>query len=147
MDLRSAELTFLASARCCVEGLNRVIDEILHRFLACKFNADSLTRLVRGDTVRYEVGSPEYFVFTLYVKDRSADSRAVYERLASLCFEHLAGKHVIKLVDAVKDSTEFEKANILATPTIVQNLPKPIKIFLGDLTNDGPFRLAIQRAE
>ena len=92
--------------------------------------------------------TPEYyFVFTLYVKDRSAASRKVHERLANLCFETLPGKYVIRVVDIRKNLDEACERNILATPSIVSNLPGKIQIFVGDLQNDTAIRLAIERAK
>src|SRR5688572_8913240 len=91
--------------------------------------------------------TPEYFVFTLYVKDRSAASSKVHERLANLCFELLPGKYVIRVVDIRKNFDEACERNILATPSIVTNLPGKIRVFVGDLQNETAIRLAIERAK
>lgn len=93
-----------------------------------------------------QVSSPEYFVFTLYVKDRGEQSRKVHERLAQLCFEALPGKHVIKVVDLSEEPDAAAENNIIAAPSVITNLPGRLQTFVGDLSNDSTIRLAIERA-
>lgn len=90
--------------------------------------------------------SPEYFVFTLYVKDRSATSLNTYERLAQLCFKNLPGKHILRMVDLESDPAQAETQAIVATPTLDMVLPDEIKRFVGDLRESDAFVLAISRA-
>jgi circadian clock protein KaiB len=90
--------------------------------------------------------SPEYFVFTLYVSERSERTIVVYERLAKLCFQHLPGKHILKMVDLSEEKDVAEMKKIVATPAIISSLPPPFTSFIGDLSDAEAFRLAIESA-
>lgn len=101
--------------------------------------------MLTADTPRLD--SPEYFVFTLYVKDRSSASLKILERLAEICFAHLAGKYVIRLVDLETAPEKARRENIIATPTIDVILPDEVKRFVGDLRKSESIVLAIERAK
>lgn len=72
----------------------------------------------------------------LYIAGDSPKSRAALQNLKRLCERHLAGRYVIEVIDLVK-SPELAKAHqIVAIPTLVRQLPEPIKRVIGDLSDE-----------
>jgi circadian clock protein KaiB len=55
--------------------------------------------------------------------------------LKRICQEHLQEKYNIEIIDLVRNPQLARKDQILAIPTLVRNLPQPIKKIIGDLSN------------
>jgi circadian clock protein KaiB len=71
----------------------------------------------------------------LYVAGQTPRSTAALANLKKICEEHLAGRYHIEVVDLLK-SPELARAHqILAIPTLVRELPEPLKRIIGDLSN------------
>lgn len=72
----------------------------------------------------------------LYVAGQTAKSVAAFENLKRICETHLAGRYTIEVVDLLKNPTLAAGDQILAVPTLVRQLPEPIKKIIGDLSNE-----------
>ena len=62
-------------------------------------------------------------------------SIAAFANLKKICDEHLAGKYSIEIVDLLKNPTLAKGDQILAIPTLVRQLPPPVKKLIGDLAD------------
>lgn len=71
----------------------------------------------------------------LYVAGQTAKSIRAFSNLKKICEAHIPGKYNIEVVDLVKNPTLAKGDQILAIPTLVRKLPKPIRKILGDLSN------------
>ena len=71
----------------------------------------------------------------LYVAGQTPKSIAALANLKKICEEHLAGKYRIEIVDLIKNPTLAKGDQILAIPTVVRQLPPPVKKLIGDLAN------------
>ena len=80
--------------------------------------------------------SPE-FQLRLYVAGQTAKSLATFANLQRICKTHLAGQYDIEIIDLTKTPQLAAGDQILAVPTLVRRLPKPIKKIIGDLSNEG----------
>jgi circadian clock protein KaiB len=56
--------------------------------------------------------------------------------LNRICETHLAGQYRIEVIDLTKNPQLASGDQILAVPTVVRRLPKPIKKIIGDLSNE-----------
>ena len=75
------------------------------------------------------------YILRLYVTGSSARSlRAVYN-LKKLCEEHLSDDYDLEIIDIYKDPTAARAEQIIAAPTLVRKLPRPLRKFVGDLSN------------
>ena len=72
----------------------------------------------------------------LYVAGQTAKSVLAFENLKRICETHLAGRYTIEVVDLLKNPTLAAGDQILAVPTLVRQLPEPIKKIIGDLSNE-----------
>ena len=76
------------------------------------------------------------FELRLYVAGQTAKSLAACANLKRICETHLAGQYRIEIIDLSKNPKLAAGDQILALPTLVRRLPKPVKKIIGDLSNE-----------
>lgn len=72
----------------------------------------------------------------LFIAGDSPKSRTALQNLERLCERHLAGRYNIEVIDLVKRPELAKAYQILAIPTLVRELPEPIKRVIGDLSDE-----------
>ncbi len=77
-----------------------------------------------------------FFELRLYVAGQTAKSLAACANLKRICETHLAGQYRIEIIDLSKNPRLAAGDQILALPTLVRRLPKPVKKIIGDLSNE-----------
>lgn len=83
-------------------------------------------------------GAPEKeFVMQLrlYVAGQTPRSLAALSNLKRIFSVHLEGKYNLEVIDLVKNPQLAQGDQILAIPTLVRNLPVPIRKIIGDLSD------------
>lgn len=71
----------------------------------------------------------------LYVAGQTPKSVAAIANIRKLCDEYLAGRYNIAIVDLLKDPSLAQHHQIVAVPTLIRELPEPIRRIIGDLSN------------
>jgi len=71
----------------------------------------------------------------LYVMDQTVKSVTALANLKQLCETHLKGRYRIKVIDLVKQPHLAKGDQILAIPTVVRKLPKPVRTIIGTLSD------------
>ncbi len=71
----------------------------------------------------------------LYVTDSTPKSLAAFSNLKKICENQLKGCYRITVVDLGKQPHLAKGDQILAIPTVVRKLPKPVRTIIGDLSN------------
>lgn len=79
--------------------------------------------------------SPEFWQLRLYVAGQTPRSVEAFANLKRICEEHLKGRYKIEVVDLLINPTLARGHQILAVPTLVRQLPTPIKKLIGDFSN------------
>jgi len=75
------------------------------------------------------------YILRLYVAGQTRKSLAAFANLKKICEEHLAGRYKIEVID-LRENPQLAKGDqILAIPTLVRQLPPPLKKIIGDLSN------------
>jgi circadian clock protein KaiB len=77
----------------------------------------------------------ETYLLRLYVAGQTAKSLTAFANLKAICEEYLAGKYEIEVVDLLQNPSLAAGHQILAIPTLVRQLPEPIRKIIGDLSN------------
>src|SRR5512139_2137287 len=77
----------------------------------------------------------EVWELRLYVAGHTPKSIAAFANLQKLCEGHLKGKYHIEVIDLLKNPQLAKGDQIVAVPTLVRELPQPIKKIIGDLSN------------
>jgi circadian clock protein KaiB len=77
----------------------------------------------------------ETFELRLYVAGQTRKSLTAIANLKRICEDHLQGRYTVEVVDLLEHPQLARGDQILAIPTLVRKLPKPIKKIIGDLSN------------
>ncbi len=75
------------------------------------------------------------FVLRLYITGRTLRSERAIANLRRLCEEELAGQYGLEIIDLLERPQLGEDEKILATPTLIKNLPSPLRRVIGDLSD------------
>ncbi len=73
----------------------------------------------------------------LYVTGQTTRSLTAFENLKQICESHLKGRYRITVIDLLKHPQLASGDQILAVPTVVRRLPKPVRIIIGNLSDTG----------
>lgn len=79
---------------------------------------------------------PEKWLLKLYVAGQTPKSVAAFANLKRLCETHLKGQYEIEVVDLLVNPTLAKGDQIVAVPSLVRQLPPPVKKIIGDLANE-----------
>lgn len=71
----------------------------------------------------------------LYVAGQTPKSIAAFENLKRICEENMPGKYTIEVIDLMDKPQLARGDQIVAIPTVVKNLPTPIRKLIGDMSN------------
>jgi circadian clock protein KaiB len=71
----------------------------------------------------------------LYVAGQTPRSVAAIANLNKLCEKHLPGRYTIEVIDLMKDPALAQRDQIIAIPTLIRELPEPLRRIIGDLSN------------
>jgi circadian clock protein KaiB len=75
------------------------------------------------------------YMLYLYVAGETSKSVVALANLTNICQKHLDGKYRIKVIDLLKNPKLARDHEILAVPTLVRQLPSPMRKIIGDLSN------------
>lgn len=73
--------------------------------------------------------------FKLYVSGSSPRAVRAIENLRRICEQNLSGEYDLEIIDVLQHPELAEQDRILATPTLVKQLPPPLRRVIGDLSN------------
>lgn len=71
----------------------------------------------------------------LYVAGQTPKSLAAIANLERICAEHLPGEYVVEVIDLRLDPKLAREHSIVAIPTLVRELPTPLRKLIGDLSD------------
>ncbi len=86
-------------------------------------------------TTVVDAGEQETFFLKLYVAGKTPKSQRAFENLKKICEDHLQGRYEIEVIDLLKNPQLAKGDEIIALPTLVRQLPHPIRKIIGDLSN------------
>jgi circadian clock protein KaiB len=71
----------------------------------------------------------------LYVVGSTTKSQTALANLKQFCENHLKGIYRITVIDLLKQPQLAKGDQILAIPTVVRQLPKPVRTIIGNLSD------------
>ena len=79
--------------------------------------------------------SPKRVELRLYIAGQTPKSVAALKNLKRICEEYMADTYELKVIDLLKQPQLARGDQIVAVPTVVKNLPVPIRKLIGDLSD------------
>lgn len=71
----------------------------------------------------------------LYITGHTAPAERAIANLKRICAEELQGRYEMEVIDLVEDPEEGERQRIVVTPTLIKQLPPPLRRIIGDLSD------------
>ena len=90
------------------------------------------------------IQTTESWNLRLYVAGQTPKSVTALANLKKICEQHLPEKYHIEVIDLARNPQLARTDQILAIPTLVRNLPTPIKKIIGDLSNTQKVLLGLE---
>jgi len=84
------------------------------------------------------------YILTLYVTGTSPRTGIAIDNLKRICAEELDGRYELEIVDVLQDPQRAEDDKILATPTLIKQLPPPLRRVIGDLSDKSKVLLGLE---
>ena len=78
---------------------------------------------------------PEHYILKLYVTGQTSRAEVAIRNLRRLCEEELEGRYELVIIDVLEHPQLAEDERILATPTLIKQLPPPLRRVIGDLSD------------
>ncbi|HEX5462724.1 MAG TPA: circadian clock KaiB family protein [Steroidobacteraceae bacterium] len=86
-------------------------------------------------SAREQPAQEERFVLRLYIAGQTPKCVRAFTNLKQICEEYLADRYRIEIIDLLENPQLARGDQILAVPTLVRQLPEPVKKIIGDLSN------------
>ena len=74
------------------------------------------------------------YVLRLYISGSTPRSARAISNIRKICEEHLEGRYDLEVVDITQHPTLAEGEQIIAAPTLIKELPLPLRRFIGDMS-------------
>lgn len=89
------------------------------------------------------------YLLKLYVTGASPRTKVAIDNLRRICEQELEGLYELEIIDVLEFPQLAEDEKILATPTLIKQLPPPLRRVIGDLSDKEKvlFGLEVQTGE
>jgi circadian clock protein KaiB len=84
------------------------------------------------------------YLLTLYVTGTSPRANIAIGNLQRICEQELVGQYELEVVDVLENPQRAEDEKILATPTLIKQLPPPLRRVIGDLSDKDKVLLGLE---
>ena len=75
------------------------------------------------------------YVLRLFIAGLNPKSKLAIENLQKVCDEELEGNCELEVIDIYQQPIFAKEGKIVAAPTLIKELPLPIRRFVGDLSD------------
>ena len=75
------------------------------------------------------------YVLRLFVAGINPKSKKAMENLREVCEKELKGQYDLEIIDIYQQPIFAKECQIVAVPTLIKELPLPIRRFVGDLSD------------
>jgi circadian clock protein KaiB len=75
------------------------------------------------------------YLLRLYVVGATPGSQRAIANLRAICETELAGRYELEVIDIYQQPTLAEGEQIIAAPTLIKQLPLPVRRLVGDMSD------------
>jgi circadian clock protein KaiB len=84
------------------------------------------------------------YLLKLYVTGTSPRAEVAIANLRRICEQELRGEYELEIIDVLQHPQVAEDDKILATPTLIKQLPPPLRRVIGDLSDKTKVLLGLE---
>ena len=85
--------------------------------------------------VAAEAAGSERYVLRLYVAGMTPRAGRAIENVRAICDQHLEGRYDLEVIDVYQQPVLAKGKQIVAAPTLIKELPLPLRRIIGDMSN------------
>jgi circadian clock protein KaiB len=103
-----------------------------------KDNGQRTKRQTTAEAFEERVANPskERYVLCLYIAGLTPRSTLAVERIRAICERYLAGRYELTIIDLYLQPEMARQAQVVVAPTLVKQIPSPMRLFIGDMTDE-----------
>ena len=75
------------------------------------------------------------YVLRLYINGSTLKSKLAVENIKQVCEQHLNGRYDLEIIDICLQANLARDEQIVAVPTLIKRLPRPLRRLIGDLSD------------
>ena len=75
------------------------------------------------------------YVLRLYINGSTLKSTLAVKNIKQVCEQHLNGRYDLEIIDICKQANLARDEQIVAVPTLIKRLPRPLRRLIGDLSD------------
>lgn len=79
--------------------------------------------------------SGEMYTLRLYIAGISPRSTRAVANIKDICETYLKGRYQLEVIDIYQQPTLSKGEQIIAAPTLIKKLPRPLRKFIGDMAD------------
>jgi circadian clock protein KaiB len=100
------------------------------------FREKDMTRAARAKLMEVDGAAHDAtrYVLRLYVTGSTPRSTRAISNIRKICEEYLEGRYDLEVVDISQHPALAEGEQIIAAPTLIKQLPLPLRRFIGDMS-------------
>ena len=83
------------------------------------------------------------YVMRLYISGMTPRSRRAVANIKAICEGHLSGRYDLEVIDIYQQPSLAISEQIIAAPTLIKELPPPLRRLIGDLSDDEKVLVAL----
>ena len=84
------------------------------------------------------------YLLKLYVTGANPRTERAIANLQQICDSELEGRYTLEIIDVLEDPEAAERDRVLATPTLIKELPPPLRRVIGDLSDRAKVLLGLE---
>ena len=84
------------------------------------------------------------YLLKLFITGNTPRSTRAIENLRRICESELSEQYELMVIDVLEQPDVAEAERILATPTLIKQLPPPLRRIIGDLSDDAKVLVGLQ---
>ena len=94
-------------------------------------------------TRRSKKSAPPQYRLRLFVTGATRKAREAIANIRTITDQHLEGRYELQVIDALQQSEMLRGQQIVVLPTLVKELPPPMKRLIGDLGDEERVLIAL----
>ena len=75
------------------------------------------------------------YLLRLYISRSTLKSKVAVENIQRVCEEHLKGRYDLEVIDIHDQAGLARDEQIIAVPTLIKRLPRPLQRLVGDMSD------------
>jgi circadian clock protein KaiB len=75
------------------------------------------------------------YVLRLYINGSTLKSTLAVKNIKQVCEQHLHGRYDLEIIDIFQQAHLARDEQIVAVPTLIKRLPRPLRRLIGDLSD------------